>query len=182
MTFEKIDTLVLAGATRVSHKFQRLTGRTNFFLAKLGFALGTLSLIIGLGNYWHQFLAFPTSFLILILFLPLTVLWFWMAKKCDSAEDSAFSSTARTKHPLFDNQRMRTLTLVFALVDLAFMPTLIQISPTPILECLHQDYGIALAIFHYFASVDPLPPGQNKVGAWLEAWRSSFAKPTHSSG
>ena len=177
--FERIDSSVLAVATRISHWFQRLTGRTNFFLAKIGFALGTLSLMIGLGNYWYEFLDHKETILAIFVFLPLTWLWFIMAKDCDAAEERALFGASRTKHPLSSRTGLRLMCLAFAILDVLEIPVHIR-SKFWILEFLHEDYGIALVIYYYFVSVDPLPPGQSKVGAWLEALRASFLKPAPS--
>ena len=170
--FNKIDDAVLLWFTKISHQFQRLTGRTNFFLAKIGFVLGSLFLITGVSNYFfHIIPGHHDSILELIMFLVLTPLWFRDIRRCDEAEEKTLLSPTQAKLPITPG--IRLLCLAFActdVIDIMFNSH----SSYFIFEVLHKDYGIALTIFLYFASVDLLPPSQSEVSQWLEAFRATF--------
>ena len=49
---ERIDALVLSFFAKISHKFQRTTGRTNFFLANICLTAFAMVVVVNIINYW----------------------------------------------------------------------------------------------------------------------------------
>ena len=64
--FEKIDSGILAACTKFSHALQRMTGLTNYFVAKIGVALVAVSLLLEVLNQLHPFLRIRNSWVDLL--------------------------------------------------------------------------------------------------------------------
>src|SRR3989344_4591652 len=91
--FERIDALILSFFTKISHRFQRLTGRTNFFLAKITIGLLGLSNIFFILNSFIPILNPPKTNLL----IGVVIGGFWIYviskdwNKLKSAEDRSLS-------------------------------------------------------------------------------------------
>ena len=74
--WELIDDSVLKVCTRFSHWFQRKTGRTNFFIVKIGLFFLVLATMIHVMNYWWPVMRLGTSafevFIFTIVLIDLT--------------------------------------------------------------------------------------------------------------
>ena len=120
---EKIDATILSFFTKISHAFQRLTGRTNFFLAKCSIIMAGTSLIVHTVGYWIPITYRDPSLLSLFLIGPLLVVFGWDMRNCDRADDRHLSSE-RTKFPFPSSGHywLRLLLLAFFVFDLITSP------------------------------------------------------------
>lgn len=56
-----IDAWILGICTKFTHHFQRTTGLTNYFPAKVGVAFVFIEIMISIMNYFHRFLELRDS-------------------------------------------------------------------------------------------------------------------------
>lgn len=177
MNFIKaIDAKILSFFTKISHKFQRLTGRTNFFLAKICLCVLALSVMVMVANYWFPLLGRDGNIFSLIV----SVVFIFIARRmyyCDKAEDEVLTEE-KTNFFAEDNNLMgRILLLFLSILDLfgflmaINMPRGILIFK--VLDCL---YFPVYSAFMYFIVVMPLPPGKSKIQEWAENISAYFKK------
>lgn len=177
---ETIDARLLALFTMFSHKFQRLTGRTNFFLAKLSVALVMLSVAVELVNYWIPILS-RKSTLFNVATNGIIAIWLVMcAYQCDEADNQLFSSE-KAKYDFLafwvDPSILRIMWLCLSWVALIiYTPTLFAPKVSIIFDIIDFSYAHGGALFYYFLSVDPLPPGKSKIREWVEAFAAGFKR------
>jgi len=166
-----LDEGVLALCTKFSHWLQRLTGRTNYFLAKIGVIMSFFSILTEIFNYFQPILRYPTSlFSVVIDCLVVTncVARVW---DCDKMEEANGTSDTQIKSR-WDNPTWRLIWLIFTAWDLYGTIGLINTHshiPFLPLELVSQSFAIDLAVFYYFVAVHPLPPGKSKVRQWVES-------------
>lgn len=180
---EQVDDEILSFFTKISHKFQRLTGRTNFFLAKCCISVFGIGLLLHIANYWFHFLNHKTKwtdfiFLILVPFLLLDT------KALDEVEEKKFSSEAAQKPFLYTCWhgyllRLFALAIAFLMLGLIIL-TVIDMVPikSKLFEIIDTVSGWpAIACYNYFSIVVPLPPGKSKIREWIENFANIFQEP-----
>src|SRR5271168_5052658 len=64
---DKTDAVIHDACTKFSHRLQRATGLTCYFVAKVGVGLIALSCIAEIINYYFRFLPDPTSLFLTVL-------------------------------------------------------------------------------------------------------------------
>ena len=176
---EMVDATILAFFTKVSHKFQRLTGRTNFFLAKTALCLAGLDILANIGNYWLHFLARETNIVQLVLGITVITFLFKDMYLCDRDEDNAIDSSNRatTFHYLYKSQVVR---LMFVFTAFWLLPLgvgeLLTGKAAFTFRLLSFLYMYAITAFFYFIAVDPLPPGKSKIREWAESFVAGFRR------
>lgn len=174
----RIDGALLGLYTKISHRFQRFTGRTNFFLAKCAlFVYGSCALIY-MGNYWLPLLARESG--ILIVFLRLVILAGVSIDMmtCDQAEEESLLSEQRKKYDfLMFEPFLKPLLLIGVILEIFSGPIIIM-SPKGMIffKVIENLFFLALFSFCYFREVVPLPPGKSKVREWAENIAAGFKK------
>lgn len=173
-----IDGFVLKHITKFSHWFQRLTGKTCYFLAKTMFLMVVSVFIISACNYWIRVLYFKSLFLDVVV-APICI-WFW--------KDHIYMMDKSDEH-LFGGNRTKLLN-VWMIMPLARTIGLI-ISPLSFFGLRNAYFAekgfwlfninyelvvIYMTLGAYFASVDPLSPGVSKVREWIESFNAGFRK------
>lgn len=161
--FSFLDAPILAFFTMVSHRFQWLTGKTNFFLAKIMIMWVAAGVIVEIGNYWFPVLGRATDTFDLVIhaiFLFFTVTY---AIDCDSAENLS-NKTPRIKFyfgPIISSPVFRILALGVSVLGLTIW-NFFAIGIF-IFKLVELGVPVGFVAFIYFVSVDPLPPGRSKV-------------------
>lgn len=180
---EKMDGVILKFFTFISHKFQRLTGRTNFFLAKFGVALTFMCVLIHIFNYYKQVLSVKSSLFGVIVDF---VFVFYLTKALVALEEEdrrcQQSGEVKTKDRFllalfFTSSLGRLLWSTLGILDLLrFYYT--EFGPQVVLsmEIVNNLYCISIAVTSYFIAVEPLPPGKSKVREFLDSFVSGFKK------
>ncbi|MBX4189611.1 hypothetical protein KW785_03420 [Candidatus Parcubacteria bacterium] len=181
--FKAIDDWTLGRCTRVAHAFQRLTGRTNFFLAKMGVAAAIIDLIMRILNHFHQFLySKDGSFNTAVWFL-LVLMLVHDALRMDEAERSHISeervaipgvtgySTFHIRFIFLSASVVSTWLVVGALY------TIINYRIIDVIGDLSFVYGVS--IYFYFIAVEPLRPQKSKVRQWVEKLSLGTPKAAH---
>ena len=95
----RLDKIILSFFTKLAHSFQRLTGRTNYFLAKVFLFVLMTCVVIDVANYWFLFLGKYRTSILSLIFSSLLV-WYFMDTiyNCDKADEGLFSeSNSRSK-------------------------------------------------------------------------------------
>ena len=174
----RLDEKILSICTAFAHWFQRLTGRTNFFIAKMGIFITVSATMVRTANYFHNFLSFQASPISLSLYVIINVFYFRYACKCDQAENEALASDVRARH--FNLGKSWRMVWFFATL-FSVGDYLLKASTGGIniwtLEAISSMFAFGVCIFEYFVDVNPLPPGKSKVRKWIENFAAGFRKP-----
>lgn len=189
-TLERIDERILALFTKFSHWFQRLTGWTNFFLARMILFLVVIELIVRALNYWFHFLSRRTTIDDIVvgsIMLLFSVIYLHYLHQAD--EQIYCDNTVKP----FIQQLFESGSAGSALVFVRVISVFLIVLTLPILigqsffEKLDKNvvwalevytrFGLAYFIaFLYFVLVDPLPPGKSKVREWVNDIQAGFQK------
>lgn len=172
-----LDNTIFAFFTKISHRIQIVTGKTNFFLAKVALCTMMIHLMIIILNYWFPLLEKETSLVGTIIESLVFLACIFMTTLCDQAEQSAQSDNP-TK---FLGECSPGLRLIIVL------STCIMIIPPDItslmisngvfaLKCYRLVSDIAFIAYAYLISVHPLPPGKNKIQELIESFAAGFMK------
>jgi hypothetical protein len=176
LMFNKIDSAILAGCTKLSHAIQRATGLTNYFIARAGIAVTAIAIVIRVVNYFHQFLVHGTSLFDTVLLSYMLVCLVGSSNGCAKADEQLWSGS-RTKPTWllgFHNERfLRVIVVVSLVLNALSLPITLAVSRYRILETFREiGFPLGMATFLYFVIVDPLPPGRSTVRKWLEALKA----------
>jgi hypothetical protein len=165
----RIDDALLSSATRFAHWFQRLTGRTSFFLAKLGLTAACISYVILLFKIMRSTSGSrPLAWMMTLIIILALISYAWTGIHLDEADaairsgDSVLPTPiARLRTTTSIQQRMGLLALgaFFLSVDILIAHTLRDFSTDLIFP--------ELLAFDYFVLTDPLPPAPAKLREWL---------------
>lgn len=168
----RIDKNILCFCTKFAHWLQEMTGKTNFFIAKIGIFGTSISVMMDIANYLNQFFAIKTSFFGALISFIIWVGMFFDAVNLDKADKHAGVSEERVVlSPLTARTSPGRRILLIALS--VFDTTLIFLNLNQklnvvlfLVNMIFFAYG--LAIFYYFSAVEPLRPGKSKIRKWLE--------------
>lgn len=176
-----IDNLILSFFTKISHKFYRLTGRTNFFLAKLAICVLVASTMTVIFSYWFPaILGFQPQSLLVALSGIVSVACLVNMVLCDKAEKSAFSDQrVRIFNPWYYSPLDRVIHVFMALICFFLIILYLNIDSGKgyfIFKALYSAFLPADVAFKYFISIDPPTPGKSKIREWVEAFSAGFQK------
>lgn len=184
-----LDNVILAFFTRISHAFQRLTGRTNFFLAMLAIIVMSISCIVAICDYWVPVLRnhHSNSFDVAINgFVLLTFVWHFQF--CKMAEERAFSGdqTLLPWRPFASIEKMGLsgFLRVFSISSASIVTALFMayelrypVEELFLFRFLYYMFLPALSMYLYLIAVHPMPPGKSKVQEWIESIAAGFRQP-----
>lgn len=184
-----IDGAILGFFTRMSHAFQRLTGRTNFFLARIMIIVISISLIVAICNYWIPILHRRSySFEVAIDALVLLI-FIWHFHYCKKAEEQVFSGNKtflfRVPFDGFEKMGLMSFLRLFAassgIISIIFYSVGGFIgaydpagSALFIFRFLDFAFMPVLSAYLYLLAVHPMPPGRSKIYEWIESLASGF--------
>lgn len=169
-----IDNFLLGICTKIAHNFQILTGKTNFFIAKIGIFASSIDTLIVIANYFDQILVRKTSLLSLIFNVFFNLALLLDAMGCERAEKTSNFSNERVIDPwLFLNlnhsERFRIIWFLLSVME-TIRGYFCAISPkhsfADVLDAVLFPYGIA--IFFYFIAIEPLSPRKSKIREWVD--------------
>ena len=172
--FLALDQFIIKKFTRYCHLFQKLTGRTNFFIAKIAsLVVATAAMLRVLAHYIH-FLPHTPSMIDVFLCTWITVILLRDAYLCDRAEEDLLNSEkAEPEVKLFNNIGVnrvspgwRLIWIFFMILDISLFWSNIGKAPNPVLYCIQDLFSPGLFVFYYCLMVDPLPPGKSERHRW----------------
>lgn len=170
--FKDLDELVFLIFTKFAHWFQRLTGRTNYFLAKVGILVVLASITITITSYAAPMVPEEEKPPLLIVFLLVYVgvMDIWRMTQLDVAERDLLNSksSAPAKRQLFKDELGSRVFWIFACMGTAYLNIKIP-APFTFWRFGESMFPFGVLIFRYFVDVDPLPPGKSKVKEFFEA-------------
>lgn len=157
----RVDAAVLRHCTRIAHAFQRLTGRTNYFLAKMGTAVCVVSELFDLLDPKYR----DAGNVLMGGFILVSLIY--QSVRCDRSERRANASSERTVDPEWGLARSpgwRLVMLWWALsqTGAAFLWAA-GMAPKAVHPLDWCFYAAGNAAFYYFVAVDPLPPQRSKI-------------------
>lgn len=182
---EQIDDKILLFFTKISHKFQRLTGRTNFFLAKCCISVLAIGLLLHAANYWFPLLSHETSLFSFFFQIFVVIIISLDVNRLDKAEkESFYSEVAQKRYFVFGEHyyKWRLLVVALALFSL-FCIYLIAIGILPaktskFFEIICEfAFWPMLTCYDYLTIIMPLPPGKSKIREWIENFTNIFQEP-----
>lgn len=173
-----VDEFVFKHITKFSHWFQRLTGKTCYFLAKIMFLLIISDFIIVACNYWIKILYVETIFLQVVI-APLLI-WIltdyvYMMDKSDRHLHKGNRTKLVTAFTILPAFRIIVL-ILSSLVFISLPGAYFAEKGFWLFNINHELVLIYIALGAYFASVDPLPPGVSKIREWIESFNAGFQK------
>jgi hypothetical protein len=172
----RLDAGVMLWCTQFAHWFQRLTGRTSFFIAKLGLGFCMWSLLADIVNYWLPILTHESSVMSVALQSMVMLSLLMQSVQCNKAEESLYGGKVILPAWVMSQRSRNGIVwrlFVFILTIVAFLMLLWEAyahgSARFWMELIHTGFAPGMAIFAYFINVDPLPPGTSKVREWVES-------------
>lgn len=175
---EQIDAKILSHLTKFSHWFQRLTGLSNYILAKICLMLSSVSMFLLAISHWFPKLQMGNSsffaFLAPIYFLADLL----MMSNLDKAHSGLQASGSMAKNRYIAWLASDPPTRIFYITAGAYLVGEQYFFRSRLFFPL---FGSSFFLFYgfarYFAAVDPLPPGTSKVRQWLTSIRMAFSRP-----
>jgi len=175
-SIKRVDGFFLSFFTKISHKFYRLTGYSNFFLAKLAVCVMVASVMVVIFNYWFPgILSYQSLPIQVVVCSFVSMFCLFDMVRCDKAEKSAFSDErVKMFNPLYYSPVNRLLWIFLALLmGLAAPFVIADNNGYLVFKALDLAFAPALAAFKYFISVDPPSPGKSKIREWCESFSTS---------
>lgn len=165
-TIEWLDEKILSFFTKVSHRFQILTGRTNYFLAKICMFVAGAGATLQILNYFHQILAHRTPLFLVVVYVGVIGYAVYRTLECDTFENDVLNRE-RISVDIFSAEV--ALRVFFAFFTILSVPVVINeifsargILQT-LLEIVDAFYVPSVFAYWYLMSVTPLPPAQGKI-------------------
>jgi hypothetical protein len=172
--FEKIDSVILAFCTKLSHALQKATGLTNYFIANIGVALMAISCMFSIANYFHQIFAEKTNVVDAVVSSAVLFITVRFSYYCTQAHDQLVTGSNVKPTELMDLIIVwpcRFILVLCVIGDILLSALLYKPGFQWIFSRVSKiSYPLGLAIFLYFIAVDPLPPGKSRVREWLESF------------
>jgi hypothetical protein len=165
-----IDKRINKFCTVVSHRLQRGTGLTCYFIARVGVGMMGLDVIAEIINAFFRFLPNKTPLVITFICCFVLLMCINRSRLCQRADDTLGEALPRGLMAEIVgelNAFFRVFWLVWAIFDLAiFFAWPPHSLGRFIQQCL---FSMGAFIFHNFVAVFPLPPGKSKVSEWIKA-------------
>ncbi len=174
-----VDTFVLKHITKFSHWFQRLTGKTCYFLAKVMFSMVVADAVINACNYWIRVIYHESSISDIIIAPILVFIWGNFIYNMDESDRHLFAGERTKVWNNFVNfpSALKVFFFVIGLCSLLTLPRLFFMKDGFwFFNINHNLIIVYISLGIYFASVDPLPPGISKVREWIESFNAGFQK------
>ncbi len=171
--FFTLDSLLLKYATKISHWFQKITGKTNFFVARLGICITFVgATMIFFDQFFHIFWENATLYSGL-LYLSFYSIWAVRNIFLSRKAEEHWLSGAKSKLRFYGDSPMLRIVgmFIFCFANMLVLIVNARMLSTIPGECLMM----GILTFIYFMSVDPLPPCKSKIRKWIENIASIFS-------
>ncbi len=177
----KVDDALLGLCTRVAHAFQMLTGKTNFFIAKVGITIAAATVVLDIGNHFYPILHREDSGVMIAFGLMIIPFFYQDAMHLDEVDRSHLSEerVAVKGHTDRSSFLKRIVWLFFSGSDTLYVFLMLYwIKDYKLIDSLDSlGYTYGVCIFYYFAAVEPLRPQKSKIRQWVEKFSSAPPEP-----
>ena len=170
-----VDNYFISLFTKLSDWFMRLTGRTNFFLAKIMVCVMIASCMVSVINFWFPLLSFPTTILGMVFNGTISLTLLTLLTPCDEAEKNVFSHKRMLFFIHTPILRFVSLMFTFNVVPLLFFIVIVT-SKGIIDNAINNAYMVSSTAFLYLTSIHPPTPGKSKIREWAESFAAGFKK------
>lgn len=176
----KLDDLILGFYTKLSHRFQILTGRTNFFLARICLFVVLIDISLTALTYWIPILKNgPRINGIGLIFLLLgLIFYFFLLNVCQRIEDDMIDQAmSRQFLERMTDRPIRLFAIVVCLITSPYLliNALLNYYLFDAIDCLGFP---SFTSYLYLIAVVPLPPGRSRVRNKFGHKVLAFAKAT----
>ena len=172
---DALDKGIIRVFTRFCNWFQRLTGKSNFFLAKIVILLASVSCLIDGVNYFFHILPYEASGFLFVVNASLVGSGLYRAYFCDRAEEKLFRGEGIRFAQLHTPQWFRLVLFFVAIFSIpSFSVVVTAQNPVPVF--LSNAWPTEMFLFFYLTEVVPLPPGTSKVKQWIDSLRFATHK------
>lgn len=164
-----VDGAIMGRLTKFAHWFQRITGRTSIFLAKMGILAILISLSIYIMSLILPILPYKITPLFAFVFGLVAIAEIRQMSELDKAEDAFFSSAEKVKRSWMRSDfalRMILLGLsIYRMLELGFdkYPT----NAWRVATVAMSYFG--LYFYYCFIDINPLPPCRSKLLTFIES-------------
>ena len=182
--FRRLDDSILKCFTKISHAYQILTGKTNFFLAKLALFFSGIIFVTIILNYFHPILSHKTDLFLMLMTSLLVLVLVVYVQNCNKIEDE-FQSSGNLLglfilQAVKDRYLLRVMWIWFGCLSSSEIIYHLSSSPPSILlffaEVLFDSFGLESFFFFYFIAVTPLPPCKGKIRELLRSLFKASAR------
>jgi hypothetical protein len=175
----KIDMFLLTSLERFTHKFQRLTGKTNFWLASQMVVIRIMVYIVWILETFEVFAYIPVWLAAPSVAMSTLLLWlvgvrpnYRLAKGFEIKEKDAYLRVAKG---LANPKKIAHGFGVFRIVTLISAPSLFlllsTLSTATSTKLGGTILGITIPVQFYLEACDPLPPCSSKIMDWFRSFR-----------
>lgn len=176
---QKVDAAILGKFTAFCHWFQKLTGKTNFFLASCLTPFVAICLV-QTPIHIHRLtlkkkggiLDWGGTYLVDLGCVALLSYLFYMAWLCvqeDRKNESVAEKTEKFSLWVINRTSLRVVVLMLASLSIGAIIGHYQNQENTLENILENLTHPLLLIFLYLAAVNPLPPAKSKIRKWLES-------------
>ncbi len=158
-----VDTWLLTKFTKVSHAFQKLTGKTNFFLARWAILICAGGITLDVANYFHQFLFFPTFSVMMVLGIFVIVFLLMKALVYEKEEERVYSGEKTKRIEFYALPGWRVVYFCMSVMLIPATVMCVVKGSYPLLEVLRMGILPCAFLSEYFLAVTPLPPCRGKI-------------------
>lgn len=176
---EKVDYFLVERFQQFAHRFQKLTGRTNFWLAAIAYKIHLFNFILFIAastikDIKNNKIVEELVFLVLLSLITLVLSKITMlsVKRCERKDRDFFMGNQGTmNHNFISLSGLRIMVLLVTITNclglglVAFVLGMAEF----IFMLL---FGIFYVMALYFEACTPLPPGKSKVEEWRELWKA----------
>lgn len=176
-TLEKIDDLLINGVEAFSHKFQILTGKNCFFLAKVMLIIAICISFIGILYVYKDeekiaglTIAFTTFGVIIVYSFTLIYSYKFVENECIEMLKRGLKNPAR----LLSKDRI-SLIIPALLIIFFSIPAYYNSPAHPVFLIFMPFLVVCIVLSIYFSYCTPLPPGISKVKQWINSFKKAVS-------
>jgi hypothetical protein len=184
---ERRDAALLRLFTTAAHAWQRATGKTSYWLARVAATAFAASQIIAVADYWFpELLHVRVGSWSLAAACVSVLVFLWLAIAMQEA-DEEFASDPSVLPEAAEICQGRVDTFLRVVGGVFFVPMTVGFIAHYLwlrhyIDALHHASGWpALVCALGFAAVTPLPPCAGKFSEWVKSLRASFGASVHES-
>lgn len=167
-----LDGKILSLFTRFCHWFQRLTGRTNFWLARWAVAGGAMSVmasfsaVISEFKKNHDIVAIACLLYMAYICVSFIPGLFLDGLACEKQDEDVLNEEKSIHKRIADKRNIYIRFVVCCWVG-SVTPVILS-DLLDILAVARGSFPLFIWIYVYLIAVNPLPPSTSKIGEWLK--------------